>query len=100
MTAGYIDHITASAPDTVGVQTFKRMPDSLTAGTLVKTLESLGLVVPSAMVLQAGQGGKLRDAGHRFTVKEVDAALSKAGVPISDRFRLKAAMTANQILGN
>jgi hypothetical protein len=38
-------------------------------------------------------------AGHRYTVKEIDGALTAANVPISDRFRLKAALDRNGLLG-
>jgi hypothetical protein len=95
-----IDSISAVAPsDTVGAQTFKFMPQNLNPSALVKTLGALGLYVPTNVITAAAQGKHLREANHRFSLKEVDAALSKAGVSISDRFKFKAAMTDNAILG-
>ena len=100
MTAGTIDKLSAVTDNTVAVKPFKSMPMSLTANALVTTLQSLGLVVPTSLTAAVGKGLQLRTTEHRFPLREVDAALSKHNVPITDRFRLKAAMVQNQILGN
>ena len=100
MTASTINKINAVAPDTATVRPFKSMPLHLTASALVTTLQSLGLMVPTSLTAAAGKGQQLRTAEHRLPLREVDAALSKHDVPITDRFRLKQAMVHNQILGN
>jgi hypothetical protein len=101
MIPGMIDKLTAVvAPiDTVAAKPFKSMPTNLNASAIVDVLRSLKLQVPTSLTAAAAKGEALRASGHRFTVKEVDAALTAADVPISDRFRLKAALDRNGILG-
>lgn len=95
-----IERLTAVTDDTAPIRLFVSVPSNLTANAVVKTLQSLGLTVPTSLTAAAGKGLQLRTAEHRFPLREVDAALSKANVPITDRFRLKQAMVHNQILGN
>jgi|SRR5665213_2724169 len=95
-----IERLNAVTDDTAPAKPFKSVPSNLTPNEVVQTLRSLGLLVPTKLAAAAGQGQHLRTAEHRFPLKEVDAALSKHDVPISDRFRFKQAMVANQILGN
>jgi hypothetical protein len=100
MTPGTLEKIKAVAPDnTAAVRPFKSMPFHLTANALVNTLQSLGLMVPMRMTAAVGLGLQLRTAGHRFSLREVDDALSRHNVPITDRFRLKSVMASNFILG-
>jgi hypothetical protein len=75
------------------------MPTDLNPNAIVGVLRSLQLQVPTSLTAAAAKGESLRASGHRFTVKEVDAALTAANVPLSDRFRLKAALDRNGILG-
>jgi hypothetical protein len=99
MTHGTLDNIRAVAPDgSTAVKPFKYMPPNLTPSVVVSTLASLGLTVPTKLTAAAASGS-LRSADYKFALKEVDAALSKADVPISDRFRFKEALSHNGILG-
>jgi hypothetical protein len=100
MTAGMIDYmqaITTSPP--VAAKPFKQMPTNLTPNVIVGTLQALGLAVPPKLSAAAAKGEALRAADYRYTVKEVDAALTKANVPLGDRFRFKTALDRNNILG-
>jgi hypothetical protein len=101
MTPGTLDYIKAVAPTetAVAARPFRSVPHHLTANALVNTLQSLGLQVPMRMTAAVGLGRQLRTAGHRFPLKEVDAALSRHDVPVTDRFRLKSVMASNFILG-
>ena len=92
-----IEKMQAVAPATV---TFRQMPPRLSPDAIVGTLAALGLTVSTKLSAAAASGQPLRAAAHRFSLKEVDAALSKADVQITDRFRLKEAMSQNGILGN
>jgi hypothetical protein len=74
------------------------IPTHIDANALVSSLQSLGLMVPTSVSAAAAKGEPLRASRHRFTLKEIDGALSKANVDISDRFRLKTAMSQNGIL--
>jgi hypothetical protein len=101
MASGMIDKMNAVAPnETVTPRPFSHMPMSLHANAIVGVLRSLNLQVPTSLTAAAAKGEALRTSGHRFPVKEVDAALTAANVPISDRFRFKAALDRNGILGN
>jgi hypothetical protein len=73
------------------------VPTRLDPRTVVGLLSKLGLAVPTAVTAAVAKGN-LRASGHRYTNKEIDAALSKANVGVSDRFRIKAAMTDNRII--
>ena len=93
-----IDKLHAVTEEAAAVRPFKSVPHHLTANALVTTLQSLGLMVPMKVTAAVGRGLQLRTAGHRFSLKEVDAALSRHDVPITDRFRLKSVMAKNLIL--
>jgi len=99
MTAGMIANMQAiSTSPPVAAKPFKSMPTNLTPSAIMDVLRGLSLQVPTSLTAAAAKGESLRASGHRFTVKEVDAALTAANVPISDRFRLKQALTHNGIL--
>jgi hypothetical protein len=101
MASGMIDKMHAVAPnETVTPRPFSHMPTSLHANAIVGVLRSLNLQVPTGLTSAAAKGEALRASGHRFPVKEVDGVLTAANVPISDRFRFKAALDRNGILGN
>ena len=102
MIPGTIDKLTAVAPssDAIAPKPFKRMPTNLNASAIVDVLRSLNLQVPTSLTAAAAKGESLRASGHRFAVKEIDAALTAANVPISDRFRFKNALDRNGLLGN
>lgn len=100
MIPGMIDKMNSVAPnETIAVRPFSHMPTDLNPNAIVGVLRSLQLQVPTSLTAAAAKGKSLRASGHRFTVKEVDAALTAANVPLSDRFRLKAALDRNGILG-
>jgi hypothetical protein len=102
MTTHMIDKIQAIAtsPLAAAPRPFSHMPTSLNASVIVAVLRSLNLMVPTKLTAAAAKGEPLRASDHRYSVKEVDAALTKANVPIGDRFRFKAALDRNGILGN
>jgi hypothetical protein len=93
-----IDKIQAVTPATSA--TFRQMPTNLGPGAVVATLQALGLNVPSQLAAVAAKGEALRAAAHRYPLKEVDAALAKADVPLADRFRFKTALDRNGLLGS
>ncbi len=68
--------------------------------TLVTVLQDLGLMVPSSLQVTAASGQSLRAASHKYTVKEVDAAIAKANLSMSDGMRLKSCMSRAGILPN
>ena len=74
------------------------IPTNLDAANIVRTLADLGLAIPTSIRAAAAKGERLRAAGHKFGMKEIDGALSAANIPISDRFLLKTAMGRNGIL--
>ena len=74
------------------------VPTNLDPRTLVGVLQRLNLVVPAKLSAAAFGGQPPSASGHRFTIKEVDAALVNANVGISDRIRLKAAMGHSGIM--
>ena len=98
MPPGIIDRIQAVTP--AATKPFKNMPVRLTADAVVGTLRALGLAIPTSLATAVAAGQPLRAAAHRFPLKEIDAALTQANVPITDRFRFKEAMSQNGILGN
>jgi len=96
MTAGMIDKMSMVAPDdTAAPKSWNYIPTNLNQDALLGALRRLGVITGEARVVNA-----LLAAGHKYPVKEVDAAMSKASVSIEDRFRLKAAMGRMGILGN
>jgi hypothetical protein len=109
MTAGIIDKLMdvvqvalqegVTPNNTTPYKPFKNVPTNLNASVLVGVLRSLNLQVPTSLTAAAAKGESFRASGHRYTIKELDAALTAANVPISDRFRLKQALTHNGILG-
>jgi hypothetical protein len=101
MIPGMIDRMTAvvAPSDAVAAKPFKNVPTNLNPSAVVDVLRSLKLQVPTSLTAAAAKGESLRATGHKFTIKEVDAALTAANVPISDRFRLKAALDRNGLLG-
>jgi hypothetical protein len=101
MTKHMIDSMQAiaSGPAAAAASPFHYMPTSLNAQAIVGVLRSLNLQVPTAITAAAAKGESLRASDHRYSVKEVDAALKAANVPIGDRFRFKAALDRNGILG-
>ncbi len=75
------------------------VPNNLNPRAIVGVLSLLGLTIPTTVSAGVAKDN-LRASGHRFPVKEVDAALANANIPITDRFRLKMAMTDNGILAD
>ena len=73
------------------------IPTHFSPNILVKTLERL-LPVPASISAAASKGQPLKESRHRFTVPQIDAVLSERGVGITDRIRLKAAMSQNGLL--
>jgi hypothetical protein len=96
MTTNTLDKIHAVAPSTATRLTY--IPVNLDPHTLVGVLHRLGLMVPTKLSAAASSRQPLQASGHRYTIGEIDAALSKANAPVSDRFRVKAAMGQNGIL--
>jgi hypothetical protein len=73
------------------------VPDRLDPRTLVGVLSQLGLVIPTAV--SAGVAAdNLRASGHKFSIKETDAVMASANLSISDRIKLKAAMSQNNLI--
>ncbi len=73
------------------------VPTHFNANKLVEVLQQL-MPVPASIKAAASKEQPLRASGHKFTVKEIDDAMAGRVIGISDRFRLKAAMTQNGIL--
>jgi hypothetical protein len=105
MTAGMIEKmhgisITTNQPATPPTVTFRSMPTNLGPNAVVATLQALGLNIPTQLAAAAAKGEALRTAKSTYPLQEIDAALSKAVVPLSDRFRFKAALDHNGLLGS
>jgi hypothetical protein len=99
MTTGMIDRMNAVAPnETAAADVISRVPTNLNASAIVCVLRNLNLQVPTSLTVAAAKGESLRASGHRYTVKELDAALTAANVPISDRFRFKRVLERNGLL--
>jgi hypothetical protein len=93
-----IDSLNAVADETTPAKPFKGTPPSLTPNAIVGDPP----VARCYGADQAGGGGPGPAASHRraqLHLKEIDAALSRHDFPITDRFRLKEAMSHNRILG-
>ncbi len=93
MPAGILTKIHAVTPDTPpAAPTLQHLPGNLgNPHTLLWALQGVGLMVPTKLSASASTGN-LRASGHRYPVIEVDAALSKTSLPLSERMRLKSAM--------
>lgn len=93
MTTQTLDRMNAAQ----GAKRLTYIPTNLEPRALLDVLHRLGLAIPTKLAA-AASAGDLRASGHRFTIKEIDAALSQANVMLSDRFRVKTAMGRNGIL--
>lgn len=95
-----IDRMTAigSNPAVAPGHRLTYIPPNLNAANIVHTLAGLGLTIPTAITAAAAKGEPLITSRHKFSIKEIDGALSRADVSIADRFRLKTALSANGIL--
>jgi hypothetical protein len=107
---GTIEKLTAVRVDDADIQKlhaapgeFERIavhiPPRLDAKTVVELLRAMGLIVPSSVSVAAAKGD-LRESGHRFSIKVIDAALSEQGLSVADRIRFKHALNANRLLGD
>ena len=94
MTTYDIDRLSAVTADHRPVH----VPTTFTPNELVSTLRRLSLTIPNTLSAVAAKGQPLSASRHRFTLKEVDAALFERGVGVSERIRIKAAMSQNGIL--
>jgi hypothetical protein len=95
MTSQVIDRLHAVSADKPALN---HLPASLDASNLIEALGSLGVTVPAKITAAIANGEPLRASGHRFTVREIDGALSRTNLGIHDRMRLKAALDRNGIL--
>jgi hypothetical protein len=78
------------------MKTLKYLPSRLTAQAILATLEAIGISIPLSIKASAGQSRE--DLGHalratRFSLgmKELDTALSKTELSISEKLRFKYA---------
>jgi hypothetical protein len=75
----------------------KYLPTRLTASALISTLEQIGINIPPAIRVCAGQskedlGYSIRAAKFSVDQKELDAALAKQELSISERLRFRFAL--------
>jgi hypothetical protein len=95
MTAHQIDRMIAVAPSTTPAAASRPIyiPDRLDQPAILGVLRGLGVITVTAQAANT-----LLASGHKFSVKEVDEAMSKVSVSMIDRFKLKAAMSQHGIL--
>jgi hypothetical protein len=74
------------------------VPHNLDAVALAALLPRVGLPLPPAAAMLAGQGKSLSAAGVIFTLAQADNALAKHDLEPIQRMRIKAAMTDNRLL--
>jgi hypothetical protein len=74
------------------------VPHNLSPAALADLLPKLGLPLPPAAAMLAGQGKSLSAAGVIFTLAQADNALAKHDLEPIDRMRVKAAMCDNRLL--
>ena len=100
MPSGILKRIHAAPTGEISIGApLERLPGDLgNAPSMVKTLQRLGLMVPSALSIAASSGQPMRASGHKYGVIEVDAALSRTNLSITDRLRLKSVMDRVGIL--
>lgn len=86
--------------------TLAYLPHRFDDAALPTVLADLGLLKRSdaiKVMLDAGAGGavtaSLAAAGHRFSEREVDQALEKTTLSISDRFTVKRAVANAGLMG-
>ena len=98
MTAHQIDRMNAVAPPTAPAAASRPgapiyIPDRLDQPAILGVLRGLGVIT-----VTAAAANTLLAGGHKFTIKEVDEAMSKVSISMIDRFKLKAAMSQHGIL--
>lgn len=93
MTVGILTKLQAVSPAIPpAAPTLQHLPGNLgNPHALLWALQGVGLMVPTKLSAAAATGN-LRASGHRYPVTEVDAALSRTSLSLSERMRLKSAM--------
>ncbi len=93
MPAGILTKLQAVSPAIPpAAPTLQHLPGNLGyPHSLVRALQGVGLMVPTKLSAAASTGS-LRASGHKYPITEVDAALAKTTLSLSERMRLKAAM--------
>jgi len=75
-----------------------RLPHRFDAAALVGVLDKIGLRLAANSAEMLAGGVPLQAQGKRFTVPQVDDALSKTRLSISDRLTVKTAMVQNGLI--
>jgi hypothetical protein len=80
------------------VQPLRNLPGRMTASTLLGTFQKLGFNVPTTIETKVTAGELGKAVNFKISVKDLDAALAKTQLSISDRLKLKYSASQAGIL--
>ncbi len=75
-----------------------RLPHRFDASTMPEFLDKIGLPLPPAASMLVAAGLSLASCGKRYTIKDVDAALSKTRLSTQDCLAVKIGMANHGLL--